>query len=98
MAPASEARRRGRRAHTAPPRRDLEDALIYCDMTTGPDGQALDVGARLADIHARYGSGDLVSRSIRRASPRLIEAVATVRAMAADRPYGVTVDTGPYPR
>jgi HD domain len=65
------------------PHRDLDDALIYCDMTTGPDGQALPVETRLADIYARYGPDDLVSRSIRRASPRLIEAVAAVRSKVA---------------
>ena len=66
-----------------PPGRDLDDALIYCDMTTGPDGQPLPVETRLTDIHARYGSGHLVSRSIRRASPRLIEAVHLVSGLTA---------------
>src|ERR1035437_10087386 len=29
---------------------DLTDALIYCDMTAGPDGQHMDVEQRLSDI------------------------------------------------
>ena len=33
-----------------PPPRDLAEALIYCDMTTGPDGPHLDVGERLTEI------------------------------------------------
>jgi len=33
-------------------------ALIYCEMTTGPDGLHLPVGQRLAEIRARYGPGD----------------------------------------
>ena len=38
-----------------PAPRDLADALIYCDMTTGPDGQHMTIDQRLADIRARYG-------------------------------------------
>ena len=34
---------------------ELADAITYCDMTTGPDGQRLTVHQRLAEIHARYG-------------------------------------------
>ncbi|MEU5905324.1 HD domain-containing protein [Micromonospora sp. NPDC047467] len=33
----------------------LRDALWYADMTTGPDGQNLDVLERLAEIRTRYG-------------------------------------------
>ncbi len=36
-------------------REELTDALTYCDMTTGPDGQDLSVDDRLADIYSRYG-------------------------------------------
>ncbi|WP_240746599.1 HD domain-containing protein [Cryptosporangium phraense] len=62
----------------APPS-DLADALIYCDMTTGPSGERMDVSNRLAEIDGRYGPDHLVSRSIRRATPAL---VAAVRATA----------------
>ena len=34
---------------------------------------------RLAEIHDRYGSGHLVSRSIRHATPLFLEAVGDVR-------------------
>ena len=34
---------------------------------------------RLAEIHDRYGSGHLVSLSIRRATPLFLEAVGDVR-------------------
>ena len=50
---------------------DLADALIYCDMTTGPDGQRMSIEQRLADIRARYGPADLVTRSIARSAPQL---------------------------
>jgi len=57
-------------------RDELTDALIYCDMTTGPDGQRLSVDDRLAEIFGRYGNGHIVSRSIGRATPSLTAAVA----------------------
>ena len=67
----------------APPPRPLADALTFCDMTTSPDGEHVQVHHRLAEIHDRYGSGHLVSRSIRRATPLILEAVGQVRARAA---------------
>jgi len=67
----------------APPSRPLADALTFCDMTTSPDGEHVPVHNRLAEIHDRYGSGHLVSRSIRRATPLILEAVGQVNARAA---------------
>ncbi len=67
----------------APPPRPLADALTFCDMTTSPDGEHVQVTHRLAEIHDRYGSGHLVSRSICRATPLILEAVGQVRARAA---------------
>ena len=67
----------------APPPQPLADALTFCDMTTSPDGEHVHVHNRLAEIHDRYGSGHLVSRSIRRATPLILEAVGQVRARAA---------------
>ena len=52
-------------------------------MTTSPDGEHVQVTHRLAEIHDRYGSGHLVSRSIRRATPLILEAVGHVSARAA---------------
>ena len=66
-----------------PPPRPLADALTFCDMTTSPDGEHVQVTHRLAEIHDRYGSAHLVSRSIRRATPLILEAVGQVRARAA---------------
>ena len=64
----------------APPPQHLADALTFCDMTTSPDGDQVQVTHRLAEIHDRYGSGHLVSRSIRRATPLILEAVGHVHA------------------
>ena len=66
-----------------PPPQDLADALTFCDMTTSPDGEHVHVNHRLREIHDRYGSGHLVSRSIRRATPLILEAVGQVSARAA---------------
>ena len=65
------------------PPQPLADALTFCDMTTSPDGKHVHVNHRLAEIHDRYGTGHLVSRSIRRATPLILEAVGQVNARAA---------------
>jgi len=67
----------------APPPQPLADALTFCDMTTSPDGDQVQVHHRLTEIHDRYGTGHLVSRSIRRATPLILEAVGQVNARAA---------------
>jgi hypothetical protein len=67
----------------APPPQPLADALTFCDMTTSPDGDQVQVTHRLAEIHDRYGSGHLVSRFISRATPLILEAVGQVGARAA---------------
>lgn len=67
-----------------PARRDLEDALIYCDMTTGPTGQRMSVEQRLTEIRARYGAGHHVSRAITRSAPQLTQAATRVSRRLAD--------------
>ena len=67
-----------------PPPRPLADALTFCDMTTSPDGDQVQVTHRLAEIHDRYGTDHLVSRFIRRATPLILEAVGHVRARTAN--------------
>jgi hypothetical protein len=61
-----------------PAPRDLTDALIYCDMTTGPYGQPMSVEQRLADIRGRYGPEHLVTRALTRSAPQLTAAVGRV--------------------
>jgi HD domain len=76
------ARQLAREFRPAP--RDLADALIYCDMTTGPDGQRMPIEQRLADIRARYGPADLVTRAIARSAPQLEAAARRIaRKLAA---------------
>ncbi len=66
-----------------PPPQELAEALTFCDMTTSPDGEHVHVNHRLAEIHNRYGTGHLVSRSISRATPLILEAVGQVTTRAA---------------
>jgi putative nucleotidyltransferase with HDIG domain len=66
-----------------PPPQPLADALTFCDMTTSPDGEPMNVDRRLAEISHRYGSGHLISRSIRRATPMILQAVGQVHARTA---------------
>ena len=61
----------------------LASMLTCCDMTTSPDGEPVPVGRRLAEIRDRYGPGDLVSRSIQRATPMILRAVEQVHQRAA---------------
>lgn len=51
------------------------DALLYCDLTTGPTGERLSIDERLVDIRARYGPEHLVSRFITVAEPEMRAAV-----------------------
>lgn len=57
----------------------LLDTLTYCDMTTSPDGEPIDVGVRLSEIDSRYGPGDVVQRSMAEAAPLVRETVAKIQ-------------------
>ena len=62
----------------ARPPRDYEDAVCFCDMTTGPDGATVDARDRLEEIEVRYGPDHLVTRFIRRARPETLSVVSRV--------------------
>ncbi|MFH5227522.1 HD domain-containing protein [Antrihabitans spumae] len=53
----------------------VRDAVWYCDMTTGPNGELVDVHQRLDEIVWRYGPADVVSQFVSRARGELIAAV-----------------------
>jgi HD superfamily phosphodiesterase len=61
-----------------PASRGLADAVIYCDMTTGPQGQPMTVQQRLAEIRHRYGPEHVVTRVLARSAPSLVAAVDRV--------------------
>jgi putative nucleotidyltransferase with HDIG domain len=56
----------------------LADAMVYCDMTTSPDGEPMDVERRLQDIAMRYEPGSVVADSIAEVGPRIIQSVRTI--------------------
>ncbi len=65
------------------PRPDLDEALIYCDMTGGPDGTVMTVDARLAEIFSRYAADYPVTHAIRQSAPTLVDSVHVVQARMA---------------
>ncbi|NEA82689.1 HD domain-containing protein [Actinospica acidiphila] len=64
-------------------RPDLVDALIYCDMTTTPDGTRTTPAERLDEIVKRYGPETIVGRFIQRAAPEIYAAAGRVEERAA---------------
>lgn len=50
------------------------DALVFCDMTTGPDGTGMTMEDRVREVYERYGEGDIVC-ALRMAEPCLRAAV-----------------------
>ncbi|MEU5898915.1 HD domain-containing protein [Streptomyces venezuelae] len=64
----------------------LVDALVYCDMTTTPDGGRTTAEERVAEIRGRYGDDSVVGRFIRRAAPEIFGAVGRVKAALAAQP------------
>ncbi|WP_101258366.1 HD domain-containing protein [Streptomyces barkulensis] len=67
----------------------LVDALVYCDMTTTPDGERTTAEERVAEIRGRYGDDSVVGRFIRRAAPEIFAAVGRVEeALAAQSRWG----------
>lgn len=66
------------------------DALIFCDLTTGPDGRSLTVEDRLAEIRNRYGAGTVVARFVDRAEDHLLSAVRRTQRRLTERAPGAS--------
>lgn len=66
------------------PPTEYEDAVCFCDMTTGPSGADVAAPDRLDEIEVRYGPDHLVTRFIRRARPEILAAVSRVEAKRSD--------------
>jgi HD superfamily phosphodiesterase len=58
----------------------VADALTYCDLTTGPNGERISVASRLNEIKARYGPASLVTQAINAATDTLGAAVTRTEA------------------
>ncbi|MQY15006.1 hypothetical protein SRB5_51830 [Streptomyces sp. RB5] len=71
-------------------RPELVDAMVFCDMTTTPDGCVTSIRARVSEIQDRYGPGELVTRFIKRATPGIHAAADRVEArLAATRAVAI---------
>ncbi|WP_232247982.1 HD domain-containing protein [Streptacidiphilus rugosus] len=60
------------------PPQELQDAMVYCDMTSALNGQLTTSRVRTAEILIRYGTESIVGRFITRAEPLIHAAVARV--------------------
>jgi hypothetical protein len=64
----------------------LSDALLYCDMTTGPDGDYVRPADRLVEIRGRYGPDHEVTRFAERAASQILTTAGRVEEMLAVQP------------
>ncbi|MBV1947059.1 HD domain-containing protein [Streptomyces sp. BV129] len=69
-------------------RPDLVDALVFCDMTTTPDGTQTTPTERLDEIVQRYGPDTIVGRFIQRAAPEIHAASKRVGDRMAEAAVG----------
>ena len=53
------------------------DALVFCDMTVGPDGEEISFEDRVREVYQRYGEGD-IAQALNMAEPCLKAAVDRV--------------------
>ncbi|GBQ02967.1 HD domain-containing protein [Streptomyces spongiicola] len=64
----------------------LVDALVYCDMTTTPDGGRTTAQERVLEIVSRYGADSVVGRFVRRAAPEIFSSTERIEAALAAQP------------
>jgi hypothetical protein len=64
----------------------LSDALLYCDMTTGPDGDYVRPADRLVEIRGRYGPDHEVTQFVERAASEILITAGRVEEMLAVQP------------
>jgi HD domain len=64
----------------------LSDALLYCDMTTGPDGDFVRPADRLVEIRGRYGPEHEVTRFVERAASEILTTAGQVEELLAVQP------------
>ena len=61
----------------------LLDVLTFSDLTVGPEGESVDVEARIAEILSRYPDRHPVNRAVIRSSPALLAAAQRVKRLIA---------------
>src|SRR5690242_10688544 len=64
----------------------LSDALLYCDMTTSPDGEYVRPANRLVEIRGRYGPDHEVTRFVERAASEILTTAGRVEELLAVQP------------
>jgi hypothetical protein len=64
----------------------LTAVLLYCDMTTGPDGDYVRPADRLVEIRGRYGPDHEVTRFVERAASRILSTAGHVEELLAGQP------------
>ena len=64
----------------------LSDALLYCDMTTGPSGDYVRPADRLVEIRGRYGPDHEVTRFVERAASEILTTAGRIEDMLAVQP------------
>jgi hypothetical protein len=68
-------------AEFAPADPVLTEVLLWCDMTTGPDGDQVSPADRLTEIRRRYGPGHDVTRFTELAAAETLAAAGRVEMM-----------------
>jgi len=64
----------------------LTDALLYCDMTTGPDGDYVRPADRLVEIRGRYGPDHEVTRFVERAASEILTTAGRIEELLGAQP------------
>jgi HD domain len=64
----------------------LSDALLYCDMTTGPGGDYVRPADRLVEIRGRYGPDHEVTRFVEQAASEILTTAGRIEDMPAVQP------------
>lgn len=59
----------------------VRDALWYCDLSVGPDGDRIEPEARLAEVAVRYGDDPIVGQWLEHCGPQLIQACVRTRKL-----------------
>jgi hypothetical protein len=64
----------------------MTDVLLYCDMTTGPDGAHVRPADRLVEIRGRYGPDHQVTRFVELAASEILATAGRVEELLAAQP------------
>lgn len=73
----------------------MNEAMTWCDMTSSPTGEVVNINWRLADIMARYGPDSIVGEAIATAEPILRSETFRIDNALAGRTLGVQLGAPP---